>query len=94
MIELVENRNHMIIKRCGTPEPYDYLKMYNVLLWACEGNTILADTLTTALTIKIYDRMPISVLVDELIDTVSNLTSNITPAYDEVAKRLYLQKMY
>lgn len=94
MIELVENKAHHIIKRDGTAEPYDYMKMYNVLLWACEGNTTLADTLTAALNIKIYDRMPISVLVDEVIDTVSNLTSNITPAYDNVAKRLYLQKMY
>jgi len=57
-------------------------------------NTTLADSLAEALTIKIYDRMPVSVLVDEVIDTVSNLTSQITPQYDDVAKRLYLQKMY
>ena len=94
MVELVENKSHMIIKRNGELEPYDYMKMYNVLLWACEDNTTLADSLTAALTIKIYDRMPISVLVDEVIDTVSNLTSQITPQYDDVAKRLYLQKMY
>jgi ribonucleoside-diphosphate reductase alpha chain len=94
MIELVENKSHMIVKRDGALEPYDYMKMYNVLLWACEDNTTLADSITSELTIKIYDRMPISVLVDEVIDTVSNMTSQITPRYDDVAKRLYLQKMY
>ena len=94
MVELVDNKSHLIIKRDGTTEPYDYMKMYNVLLWACDGNTTLADSLSDALTIKIYDRMPISVLVDEVIDTVSNMTSQITPQYDDVAKRLYLQKMY
>jgi len=94
MVELVDNKSHLIIKRDGTLEKYDYMKMYNVLLWACEDDTTLADSLTAALNIKIYDRMPISVLVDELIDTVSNLTSQITPVYDNVAKRLYLQKMY
>ena len=94
MIELIENRSHLIIKRDGTTEPYDYMKLYNVLLWACEDNTTLADSLIEALNIKIYDRMPISVLVDEVIDTVSNLTSMLTPQYDSVAKRLYLQKMY
>ena len=94
MVELIANKAHNIIKRDGSLEKYDYMKMYNVLLWACEDDTTLADSLTAALDIKIYDRMPISVLVDELIDTVSNLTSQITPVYDNVAKRLYLQKMY
>jgi len=94
MVELVDNRQHLIIKRNGEAVPYDYMKMYNVLLWACEDNTTLADSLTDALNIKIYNRMPISVLVDEVIDTVSNMTSMITPQYDDVAKRLYLQKMY
>lgn len=94
MVELVENKQHLIIKRNGETEPYDYMKLYNVLLWACEDDVTLADSLIDELSIKIYDRMPISVLVDEVIDTVSNLTSQITPAYDDVAKRLYLQKMY
>jgi ribonucleoside-diphosphate reductase alpha chain len=94
MVELVENKSHLIIKRNGSLEQYDYMKLYNVLLWACDGNTVLADSLTNELSIKIYDRMPIGVLIDEVIDTVSNLTSLITPIYDDVAKRLYLQKMY
>ena len=94
MVELVANKMHNIIKRDGTLEPYDYMKLYNVLLWACEDNSTLADSILESLNLKIYDRMPISVLVDEVIDTVSNLTSQITPQYDNVAKRLYLQKMY
>ena len=94
MVELVDNKMHNIIKRDGTLVPYDYMKLYNVLLWACEDNSTLADSILESLNLKIYDRMPISVLVDEVIDTVSNLTSQITPQYDNVAKRLYLQKMY
>lgn len=94
MVELITNKKHMIIKRSGELVPYDYMKLYNVLLWACEDNSTLADSIMESLNLKIYDRMPISVLVDEVIDTVSNLTSQITPQYDNVAKRLYLQKMY
>ena len=83
-----------MLKRDGTTEPYDYMKTYNVCLYAYEGNTTLADALMAALDIKIYNRMPVTVLVDEIIDTLSNLTSVITPIHDQAAKRLYLQKMY
>lgn len=94
MVELVENKQHMMIKRNGELEPYDYMKTYNVCLWAYEGNTILADALMSALDIKVYNRMPVSVLIDEIIDTLTNLTTVITPIHNEAAKRMYLQKMY
>ena len=94
MVELVDNKQHLMLKRDGTTEPYDYMKTYNVCLYAYEGNTTLADALMAALDIKIYNRMPVTVLVDEIIDTLSNLTSVITPIHDNAAKRLYLQKMY
>ena len=94
MVELVENKQHLMQKRDGTFEPYDYMKTYNVSLWAYEGNTVLADALMAALDIKIYNRMPVSMLIDEMIDTLTNMTSVITPIHDEAAKRLYLQKMY
>ena len=94
MVELVENKQHLMQKRDGSFQPYDYMKTYNVCLWAYEGNTVLADALMAALDIKIYNRMPVSMLIDEMIDTLSNMTSVITPIHDEAAKRLYLQKMY
>ncbi len=94
MVELVGNKQHLMQKRDGTFEPYNYMKTYNVCLWAYEGNTVLADALMAALDIKIYNRMPVSMLIDEMIDTLSNMTSVITPVHDEAAKRLYLQKMY
>jgi len=94
LIELVNDKQHLVIKRDGRLEPYNYMKLYNVILWAYEGNTILADALMSALDIKIYNRIPITVLFDEVIDTVSNFITLITPIHEGAAKRLYLLKMY
>lgn len=94
MIETALGKSHLVIKRNGSTEQYDPAKLYRVLLWACEDNTSLADSILEAMDLRIYNRIHISTLLDEVIDTCVNLTSRLTPQYETVAKRLYLQKMY
>lgn len=93
-IELATNKDHLVIKRNGSIEPYSDEKMRRVLMWACEDNTILVDNILEAVEIRIYNRIHISLLFDEVMDTVNNLISRLTPVYAEVLKRLYIQKTY
>lgn len=85
---------HHVVKRNGATEPYSYNKLYRVVLWACQGSQPMTDSIMDALQIRIYDRITIDALFNEVIDTVYNMISRLTPQYEEVAKRLYLQKMY
>ena len=94
MIQLIEGRKHQIIKRDGRTEEYDPKKMYQVLLWACEGKEALANELLTDIDIKVFDRISIQKLFDEVIETAANKISEMFPIWDEVAKRLYIQKIY
>ena len=94
MIELEQNKQHLIIKRNGQTEEYDPSKMRRVIYWATQENDILTNEILNAIDIRIYNKIHIATLYDEVIDTVYNMISRLTPQYEEVAKRLYLQKMY
>jgi ribonucleoside-diphosphate reductase alpha chain len=94
MIELVEGRKHQIIKRDGRFEQYNEDKMYSVLLWATEGSEALAKELLKDIEIKVFDKISIQKLFDEVIETAANKISDMYPIWDKVAKRLYLQKIY
>ena len=94
MIELANNKQNLVIKRDGREEPYDPNKMYQVLLWASDNNTTLVQSILDAIDIKIYNKIPIQILFDEVIDTTSNLISRLTPQYESVARNLYLLKQY
>jgi len=94
MIELVEGRKHQIIKRDGRIETYNEEKMYRVLLWMADGKEPLAKELLKDIEIKVFDKISISKLFDEVIETAANKISDMYPIWDEVAKRGYLQKIY
>lgn len=94
MIETINGKANLVIKRNGSLEPYDPNKLYKVLLWACNDNVILADSILEAIDLRIYNKIHITTLLDEVIDTAYNLISRLTPQYEPVVKRLYLQKMY
>lgn len=94
MIELVEGRKHNVIKRKGHLEEYKDEKMYQVLLWASNNNKILAQELLNAIELKVYDKISISKLFDEVIETAANLITDMYPIWDTVARNLYLQKIY
>jgi len=94
MIELVEGRKHLVIKRSGITEQYQNDKMYQVLLWACDGNEILAKELLKDIELKVFDKISIAKLFDEVIETAANKISDMFPIWDAVAKKLFLQKLY
>jgi len=93
-IELENSKKHLVVKRSGKVEPYNPDKLYKVLLWAADGNEVIANSILEATKIRIYDRIPIALLYDEVMDTTYNLISRISPVYDKVLLNLYLQKMY
>ncbi len=94
MVHIEQNQLPNVIKRDGSIVPYEAEKLYQVILWASNDNSTLADSVMEALQIRIYDRIRIEALFDEVIDTVYNMISRISPQYEPVAKRLFLQKMY
>lgn len=94
MVETVADKQHLVIKRNGTVEPYSRDKLYAVILWACNDSAILADQLIEAVDIKIHNKIRIEKLYDEVIATASNLISDLFPVWESVAKRLYILKLH
>ena len=84
----------MVVKRDGRLEPYNHDKLRAVILWACNDSAILADQLLEAVNIKIYNKIHITKLYDELINTASNMISDLFPIWEDVAKNLYLLKLH
>lgn len=94
MIEPITGKEHLVQKRKGHLEPYSKEKLYAVALWACNGSHVLATQLVNALDIKLHNKIHISKLYDELINTASNFISDMFPVWEEVAKNLYLLKIH
>ena len=84
----------MVIKRNGILEEYNPEKMRKVCVWAADGNNGYADMLLDATQIKLYDKIKISDVYDELIKSAVNKISRIYPIYETIAAKLYLLKYY
>lgn len=83
-----------VIKRNGRLEDYNPEKMRKVCVWAANGNSGYADMLLDATVIKLYDKIKISDVYDELIKSAVNKISRIYPIYENIAAKLYLLKYY
>lgn len=83
-----------VIKRNGSLEEYNPEKMRKVCLWAANGNVGYTDMLLDATQIKLYNKIKISDVYDELIKSVVNKISRIYPIYETIAAKLYLLKYY
>lgn len=83
-----------VIKRNGRLEDYNPEKMRKVCVWASNGNSGYADMLLDATVIKLYDKIKISDVYDELIKSAVNKISRIYPIYENIAAKLYLLKYY
>lgn len=92
MVTPVEGKDNLVIKRDGSLEPYSPHKLYAVILWACDGSKAFADQLIEAVNIKIHNKIKIQRLYDEVIDTASNMISDLYPQWETIAKKLYLLK--
>ena len=66
--------------------------------WIIEENIDTINMITQEILedvqIRIFDKIHISKLFDEVIDTVSNKITELTPYFDNIAKFLYVQKLY
>jgi ribonucleoside-diphosphate reductase alpha chain len=94
MVQLVNNKNHKVVKRNGDIVDYNPEKLYKVILWACENSEVFADQLLEAIDIKIHNKIHITKLYDEVITTASNLISELYPFWEVVARNLYLLKLH
>jgi len=94
MIEKIKGKDHNIIKLDGRVEKYSPKKMKRSLLRISGGQQALADDLFNSLNIKIYDRIKIDVLWDEVIETAANKITEMYTIYDEIARRAYIEKVY
>ena len=94
MIEKIKNKDHLVIKRDGRTEKYSPTKLKRAIMWCTNNSEVLADQLFESLNLKIYNKIKIDKLWDEVIQTSSNLISEMYPIWDEVAKRAYLLKIY
>jgi ribonucleoside-diphosphate reductase alpha chain len=94
LIEKVKGKNHLIIKRDGRTEKYSRQKMKKAILWCCDNSESLANELLDSLNIKIFNKIKIEKLWEEVISTAANKISEMYPIWDKVAKKAYLLKIY
>jgi len=101
-IKLIKGRKHLVIKRDGRAEEFNWQKLHRVLHWAVTFKTGISQkgaeqfikTILDGVNLRIYDRIPIQRLMDEVIDITANLISELYPVYDPIARNLYIQKIY
>ena len=107
MIELIEGKKHLVVKRKGHIEEYNPEKMKKVLRWAIvkafhdagmNADEVIVQRITDEILndvqIRIFDKINISKLFDEVIDTVANKITELAPFMDNIAKNLFIQKLY
>lgn len=90
----IESAELLVIKRNGNIVPYDVNKMRRVCLWACDSNVDLANDLLASTRIKLYDKIKIADVYDELIKSAANRISRIYPEFEKIAAKLLLLKIY
>ncbi len=83
-----------VIKRNGSIEPYNVEKMRRVCLWACDGQESFCEMLLSSTRIKLYDKIKIAHVYDELIKSAANKISRMYPQFEMIAAKLLLLKIY
>jgi len=92
--ESIPAKELIIIKRDGREEHYNVNKMRKVVSWACDGNRHLIDDLLKSTEIKMYHKIKIQDLYDELVKTAANKISLLNPDWEYISAKLYLMKIY
>ena len=90
-------KTYKIIKRDGREEPFYMEKLIKVLKWATESvkeGEMYIEKLLNEVALKIVDKMRIQDLYDALIEIAVSKISALAPAWDDIAKYLYLLKIY
>lgn len=90
----IDSSDIMVIKRNGNIVPYDVDKMRRVCLWACDGVESFSELLLSSTRIKLYNKIKIAHVYDELIKSAANKISRINPEFEKIAAKLLLLKIY
>ncbi|MGL5630350.1 MAG: ribonucleoside-diphosphate reductase subunit alpha [Mycoplasmoidaceae bacterium] len=94
----MDNKIHgedlIVIKRDGREEQYKPEKMLGVCMWACDFNYSFAEELMSSTKIKLYNKIKIADVFDQLINTAINKISPLNPKYEMIAAKLQLLKIY
>ena len=94
MLELVDKKMHIVIKRDGREEPFSEEKLRKIINWAADKKEVYTDAILNNMSLKIKDKIKITDLYDDLIRTTSNMISPLYPIYDTIAEKLYTMKIY
>lgn len=84
----------IVIKNSGKEQKFNFVKIENMAIWACDNNKDLAKILLEETSIKLYNRIKSIEIQDQLIKTAENLISRIQPVWEKVAAKLYLVKLF
>ena len=90
----IDANDLLVIKRDGRIVKYEVDKMKKVCLWACDNNEIYANQILSSTRIKLYNKIKIQDVYDELIKSVVNKISRMSPQYELISAKLLLLKLY
>jgi len=93
MDDSIIKKGYMVVKRDGRLEPFNIKKLKRAIDWITDDRDFLAKELYKAIKLKIYKKIKIQKLWDIVIETAANLTSEMFPIWDEVAKKAYILKI-
>ena len=66
MIQPVEGKTNLVVKRDGRTEEYSPQKMRKVILWASNNSEHFTNALLEAIDIKIHNKIKIDKLYEEI----------------------------
>lgn len=84
----------VVIKRNGSEQPYDSKKMERVVLWAYDNDEYLTEDLLDSVSIKLYNKIRLVDVYDEVIKTSANKISLLYPQHEWASAKLLLLKLY
>lgn len=91
---VIKAEDIIVIKRDGREQKYDSEKMRKVCVWATDNDENYTRDLLENTKIKLYNKIKIADVYDELIKTAVNSISRIHPKYENIAAKLFLLKIY
>ena len=102
MLELVDGKKHIVIKRDGREEPFSWEKLNRVIDWAITYKTGIDESkkeffrneIIKNMKLRIHNKIKIEKLFDNLIDVTASLADRMYPEFDKIARNLFIQKWY
>ena len=90
----IKNKSITLIKRDGREEPFTKAKLKKVCMWATNDNDGMTEQLLRDTEIKLRDKVKITSMYKNLIDTAVSKVSRLQPQWQFVASKLYLLELY